>query len=285
MGTNKQQSKQTKHDRKAAKEAAREAARREERRRQLITLAVVVAIVVVGGGLAGWMVYEDRQEQARLEAEQEELLAELEAEEETIAERGVACGADEPEGAGEDRAPYDEPPPQVLDEGEEVRAVVATSCGELVLDLDAAAAPETVNAFVHLAEDGFYDGREVFRHAEGIEVLQTGSGTDDAGWDVGFDLPGELDRAEEVGYPVGTVAIANPGDPDQGGSQFFLVYGEAFEETFGGEDPAYTNFGEVVEGLDVLEELADIGVVGGQLGAEVPAERIYLESVSIERGE
>lgn len=336
MGTKKQQTKQGKRERKAAKEAAREAARQEERRRQLVTLAIVVAIAVVGGGLAVWLVLDERRELAAAEdglerilddfeqyagteatdailanleqippeqilafsddedvdtaleefrEEQEALLAELYEEEQAIADRPVACGADEPAAAGEEREPYDEDPPEVLDGEMVVRATLATSCGDLVLELDADAAPETVNAFVFLAEDGFYDGREVFRHAEGIEVLQTGSGTDDAAWDVGFDLPGELDRAEELGYPAGTVAVANPGDPDRGGSQFFLVYGEAFDEAFGEDEPAYTNFGEVVEGLDVLTELADIGVIGGQAGAEVPAERIYLESVTIERGE
>ena len=289
MSSSKQQKKQTKQEKKATKEAAREAARRQEARRNRITAAVVAAIVLIAGGIAGVTVWQEQREQAALEAEQEAQQEEFEAqvaeEEEAIEARGVACGADEPPGAGEERDTYDEPD-DVLEDGVDYGAVITTSCGELVLELHEDAAPETVNNFVYLAEDGFFDGLEIFRNAMSIAALQTGSGTDDAGWDLGYTIPGELDLAEDEGYPPGSVAMANPGDPDQAGSQFFFVYDDDFDEAFA-EERSYTRFADVTDGLDVLTEIGDLGTVGdepGFPGHEVPAERVYLESVEITRG-
>lgn len=286
MSSSKQEKKQTKREKKAAKEAAREAARREEARRNRITAAVVAAIVLVGGAVAGVTIWQERQEQAALEeeqqAQQEEIEEQIAEEEEAIEARGVACGAEEPPGAGEDRDTYDDPD-DVLEDGVDYSAVVETSCGELVMDLHADAAPETVNSFVFLAEEGFFDGLEIFRNATSIGALQTGSGTDDAGWDLGYTTSGELELAEEEGYPPGSVAMANPGDPDQAGSQFFFVYDEQFDEAFD-DNRTYTRFADVVDGLDALTEIGELGTVGdepGLPGYEVPEERVYLESVEI----
>ncbi len=286
MSSSKEQKKQTKREKKAAKEAAREAARREEARRNRITAAVVAAIVLVGGAIAGVTIWQERQEQAALEeeqlAQQEEIEQQIAEEEEAIEAREVACGADEPPGAGEERDTYDAPG-DVLEDGVDYSAVIETSCGELVVDLHADEAPETVNSFVFLAEDGFFDGLEIFRNATSIAALQTGSGTDDAGWDLGYTIPGELELAEEEGYPPGSVAMANPGDPDQAGSQFFFVYDDEFDEAFA-DNRTYTRFADVVNGLDVLTEIGELGTVGddqGFPGYEVPEERVYLESVEI----
>lgn len=286
MSTGKQQHKQTKRERKAAKEAARAEARRAESRRNRITVLTVVAIALVAVSLAGWMIIEDRREQQRIEEEQQAEIDRLEEQaaevEEAIAEREVACGAEEPAAAAEEREPY-EAPDDVLEEGVDYRARVATSCGELEADLHADAAPETVNSFVFLAEDGFFDGREVFRNDPGIEILQTGAGDDQNTWDIGYDVAAELGLAEEEGYPVGSLAMAHAGDPDGAGSQFFIVYGEAFEEVHG-EAAQFTRFGDVVDGFGVLEEIAAVGTLGegpGQPGYDVPAEVIYLEGVEI----
>lgn len=288
MAQSKQQKTQTKREKKAAKEAARAAAAEAERRRNLITAAVIAGIVVAAGGLAGWTVWQDRQEQAALEAEREaeeerreEAAAELEAE---IDERPVACGASEPEGAGQEREPYEEAPDLEVEEGASYTAEIETSCGRLTVDLREDAAPETVASFAFLAEEGFFDGLEVFRNAETIGALQTGSGTNAADWDLGYEVPGDLALAEEEGYPVGSVAMAHAGDPDAAGSQFFFVYDESFDEAFA-DNRVYTRFGDVVDGLDVLTEIAEIGTIGDDPalpGAEVPAEVVYLESVSVE---
>jgi peptidyl-prolyl cis-trans isomerase B (cyclophilin B) len=277
----KQQKKQTKQEKKAQKEAARDAARRAEQRRNRITFAIIAVIVLVGGGIAVATVVDERRETAAAEAEQQALFEQVEEEQEALDNREVACGAEAPENAGEEKPTFDEPPPQVLEDGVDYRAVIDTSCGEVVLDLREDAAPETVNAFVFLAEEGFYDGLEIFRIAESIDVLQTGSGTDEAAFDVGYNLPGEVDLAEDEGYPAGSVAMANQGDPDSGGSQFFFVYGDGFDEVHG-ENAVYTRFADVVSGLDVLQDIGGRGAVGQYVGAEVPAEAVYMNTVRIE---
>ncbi len=288
MAQSKQQKTQTKREKKAAKEAARAAAAEAERRRNLITAAVIAGIVLVGGGLAGWTVWQDRQEQAALEAEreaeEERLAEEAAALEDEIEDRPVACGASEPEGAGEEREPFDTAPDFDVDEDASYTAAIATSCGDLTVELYPDVAPETVASFVFLAEQGFFDGLEVFRNAESIGALQTGSGTDAADWDLGYEVPGGLSLAEEEGYPVGSVAMAHAGDPDAAGSQFFFVYDEAFDEAFD-DNRVYTRFGDVVDGLDVLTEIGGLGTIGDDPalpGAEVPAEVVYLESVRID---
>ncbi len=273
-------SKKSKKERKAEREAARAAARKAERQRNIFTV-IVLGIVVLLGGVLIWVSLDDEPQADELA----DLLEELELEDEDGPDeapeaieddRPIACGGDLPPRAGEERGTFDEPE-QVIDDGVDYEAVIETSCGTITIDLDAERAPEGVNAFVFLATQGFYDGLEIFRHALGLEVFQTGSGTDSADFQIGYTLPDELDAVEDDGYPPGTVAYANAG-PGTSGSQFFFVYGDAFQQTVddGGLQPIYTRFGLVTDGLDVLEEMAEIPVDG-----EEPAERIYMESVTI----
>lgn len=271
--------KQTRRELKAAKRAAREAAKRAERRRTLVTAAIVASVVLVGGGLIAFTIFEDQQAAARQERQAAEAASEAarqasEAAEE-IANRDVACGADAPASADAERQTFDEPD-QVLDEGVDYGAVITTSCGEITIDLAEDAAPETVNSFVFLASEGFFDGLEIFRNAASIGALQTGSGTADAGWQIGYTLPDELDLAESDGYPPGAVAMANAG-PDTGGSQFFFVYNDQFTL-----EPSYTRFARVTDGLDVLTEIGAIDTIGPS--EETPGEIVYIERVEIVEG-
>jgi peptidyl-prolyl cis-trans isomerase B (cyclophilin B) len=272
--------KRHKREIKAQKRAAREAARRKERQRTIAT-GVILAVIVALGGVLIWLSLDDPADddlladlEEQLEADELDDPAEEEAEGAGAEERPVACGAEEPAGAGEEKPTYPDGPQDVIEPDGAYRAVIATSCGEVVVELDAERTPETVNSFVFLAEEGFYDGLEIFRNEPSIGVLQTGAGNNDAGWDVGYTIPDELEAAEEDGYPPGSVAMANRG-PETAGSQFFFVYSDDF-----GLDPDYARFGTVVEGLDVLEEIGAIPVEG-----DTPQEGAYLESVTIEEAE
>ena len=268
--------KQTKRELKQQKQAAREEARRADRRRSLITAGIVVAVVAAGLGLVALTMFEERE--AAAEAEREAAAAASEAaaaaseEAEALANREVACDATAPDGADAERQTY-EAAEDVLEEGVDYQAVIDTSCGEVVIDLAESDAPETVNSFVFLAQEGFYDGLEIFRNAASIGALQTGSGTNDPTWQIGYTLADELALAEAEGYEPGAVAMANAG-PDTGGSQFFFVYNENFTL-----DPAYTRFGTVTEGLDVLERIGEIETIGAQ--GESPSELVYMNSVEI----
>jgi peptidyl-prolyl cis-trans isomerase B (cyclophilin B) len=268
--------KQTKRELKAAKRAAREAAKRAERRRALTTAAIVAGVLLVGGGLIAFTIFEEQQAAAEQERQAAETASEAarqasEAAEE-IANREVACSAEAPGTADAQPQTYDGPE-QVLEDGTDYRAVITTSCGEVTIDLAEDRAPETVNSFVFLAQEAFFDGLEIFRNATSIGALQTGSGTNEASWQIGYTLPDELDLAEDDGYPPGAVAMANAG-PDTGGSQFFFVYNDQFAL-----DPSYTRFATVTDGLDVLEEIGAIGTIGPS--GETPGEVVYIESVEI----
>ncbi|CAN5823198.1 hypothetical protein BH23ACT10_BH23ACT10_01440 [soil metagenome] len=270
--------KQTKRELKAAKRAAHEAARRAERRRSLITAGIVVAVLVVGGALIGFTVLQDRsaaaeQQRAAEEAASQAAQQASEAAEE-IANRDVACDAEAP-GTEGDKPTFDEPG-EVREPDTDYGAVIDTSCGQITLDLAENDAPETVNSFLFLAQEGFYDGLEIFRNAASIGALQTGSGTNDAGWQIGYTLPDELDLAESDGYPAGTVAMANAG-PDSGGSQFFFVYNDSFSL-----EPTFTRFATVTDGLDVLSTIGEVEAIGPQ--GETPGEAVYINSVEIVEG-
>ena len=271
--------KQTKRELKRQKQAAREEARRAERRRTMVTAGIVSAVVVVGLALIATTLWQERQaaaEQERIAAEAASEAAQRASEEaEALANREVACDATAPSTASEQRSTFPAAE-DVLEEGVDYRAVIDTSCGEIVLDLAEEAAPQTVNSFVFLAREGFYDGLEIFRNATSIGALQTGSGTNDTSWQVGYTLPDELELAQQEGYPPGAVAMANAG-PNTGGSQFFLVYNDQFSG-----EPAYTRFATVTEGLDVLERIGQIETIGAQ--GESPSEIVYMNSVEILEG-
>lgn len=270
---------------KAEKAARREAARRAERRRNLISLAVVGGVVVVGGALIALSVTQDRQAEQEAAEEIEALQSEAAAEAERIANREVACGAEVPaaaaasaEGATPSATPTTFPSPgDVLEDGVDYAAQIETSCGTVRIDLAEQEAPETVNSFVSLTRQGFYDGLEIFRNATTIGALQTGSGTNTANFDIGYTIADELGLAEEEGYPPGAVAMANAG-PGTAGSQFFFVYNDLFDEAFA-ENRTFTRFATVTEGLDVLEQIGDIATIGP--GGETPEELVYMESVEI----
>lgn len=159
-----------------------------------------------------------------------------------------------------------------------MRATLVTTCGDIVLTLDAAAAPATVANFVALAEDGYYDGVGFHRVIDEFMIQggdPTGSGNgcvDQTDPSCAERLPGytfgdELELAEEVvatsgGYPRGTLAMANAG-PDTNGSQFFIV-----QATPGyGLPPAYAVFGQVESGMDVVDRIAQ-GPTDGQLAVD-----------------
>lgn len=289
--------KQSKKEIKARKREAREAARRAERRRNQITALIAVAIILAGAAVIAVSIGAD--DETALEEPTDpaatptpEATAAVpedpEAEPgEPVAfaspptvddEREVACDAEEPSDVAEPRPQFPGGPVDVLEEGVDYRAVVETSCGTVVLDLLEEDAPITVNSFVFLAQEGFFDGLEVFRNATTIGALQTGSGVNEASWSIGYNLPDELELATAGGYPVGSVAMANAG-PATAGSQFFFVYDELFDTAFEA-NRSFTVFAQVTEGLDVLEEIGAIETAGE--AEETPQQRIYLESITIQ---
>jgi peptidyl-prolyl cis-trans isomerase B (cyclophilin B) len=153
--------------------------------------------------------------------------------------------------------------------------VLDTNCGEIVIDTEAEAAPETVNAMLFLAQEGYFDSTLCHRlTTEGIKVLQCGDPTATGTGGPGFTIPDEnLPEEGDTNYPAGTVAMANAG-PGTSGSQFFLVY----EDTT--LPPNYTIWGQVSSGLDIVEQVAGAGVAGGGTDG-APAAPIGIEAATV----
>jgi len=259
--------------------AERDAARRKQRQQTLFTVIVVAIIVGIGGVLVAVSMDRPSEDLADNPTEFPTDLP-TDGASEAPDDRPVACGAEAPETAGSPKGTFPEPE-QVLEEGTDYSAVFRTSCGRVRVDLFEEEAPETVNSFVFLAQQGFFDGLEIFRNATSIGALQSGSGTNDASWDVGYTIPDELGKAEEDGYPLGALAMANAG-PDTAGSQFFFVYNELFDEAFA-DNRAYTVFGVAdAKGQEILAQIGAIPTAEeGGAPSETPTEITYIESVKI----
>lgn len=170
-------------------------------------------------------------------------------------------------------------PDAALAESRTWSGTLATSAGDIGVELDGAAAPQAVANFVTLAQEGYFDDTPCHRLVTtGIHVLQcgdpTGTGTGGPGYAWG---PIENAPADDV-YPAGTIAMARiGGDGESMGSQFFLVYEDSQipSDAAGG----YTVFGRMTSGLDVVQAIADAGT---QDGSERPVSDVTIEGVEIQ---
>jgi peptidyl-prolyl cis-trans isomerase B (cyclophilin B) len=169
------------------------------------------------------------------------------------------------------------PPPETPDVQGKVALTMKTSIGTLDATLDADKTPCTVNSFVSLAKQGFFDNTPCHRLTTadtGIFVLQCGdpSGTGTGG--PGYTIPDELSGKET--YGPGTLAMANTGQPDSGGSQFFIVYQDT------PLPPQYAVFGQVdAAGVKAVQKIAKQGTDNayGQ-GDGHPKVTVTLETVT-----
>ena len=169
----------------------------------------------------------------------------------------TACGSGPGEGAAMPADPadrsdmYDDPPEMRIDTGKTYVATISTAKGDIVVQLDAGAAPQTVNNFVFLAEEGFYDGL-TFHRVEPDFVIQGGDPAGNGTGGPGYTVPAEI----QLSHVEGAIAMARRADqvnPERAssGSQFYITLAPT---PF--LDGAYTAFGQVVEGMDVVKSIA-----------------------------
>jgi peptidylprolyl isomerase len=162
-----------------------------------------------------------------------------------------------------------------IDPEESYTATINTSQGSLTIELFASEAPVTVNNFVFLAREGFYDGVPFHRVMEDF-MIQTGDPSGDGTGGPGYRFD---DEPVNRGYTRGIVAMANAG-PNTNGSQFFIVHG-----TDVGLRPNYTIFGEVTRGMETVDAIANTPVQPNALGElSSPVSPITIESIEITEG-
>ncbi len=144
---------------------------------------------------------------------------------------------------------YDNAPDFTIDTAKRYEATLDTSHGEVVIELDAGRSPLTVNNFVFLANEGFYDGVVFHRVIEGF-MIQGGDPTGTGRGGPGYRFRDEIEG--QGTYARGTVAMANAG-PNTNGSQFFIMHRDY------GLPHNYTIFGQVTSGLDAVDSIATTG--------------------------
>ena len=163
---------------------------------------------------------------------------------------------------------YAAPPPMTVDADKQYTAEMVTSKGTMKIALDPIAAPRTVNNFVFLARDGYFDGIVFHRVIPGF-VLQGGDPEGTGRGGPGYQFEDELPKPGR--YELGSLAMANAG-PDTNGSQFFVISGPDGVRL----PPQYSLFGKVVDGMDVVAAIDKVGTRSGS-----PSEKVTIESVTI----
>jgi cyclophilin family peptidyl-prolyl cis-trans isomerase len=173
------------------------------------------------------------------------------------------------DGSGEAQSSFAAPPPMCLDPDVVYDAVVTTNMGEFTIELDQDQAPNTVNNFVFLARNLYYDDTLCHRIIPDFVVQcgdPTATGTGGPGYEFDDELP------EEGEYQTGSVAMANSG-PNTNGSQFFIVTGDQGAAL----PPSYSLFGQVTEGFDsTVLAMEAAGSAGG-----TPTEDVEIISIEI----
>ena len=140
---------------------------------------------------------------------------------------------------------YSEPPPMTIDTSKQYTATIETEKGNIVLELFASDVPITVNNFVFLAREGFYDDTTFHRVIHGF-MAQGGDPTGTGTGGPGYSFPDEFTEHTHV---TGALSMANAG-PNTNGSQFFITYDPQPHL-----DGHHSVFGQLVEGMDVLEAI------------------------------
>ena len=173
------------------------------------------------------------------------------------------------DGSATKQQKFAELPEMGIDATKRYTATMNTSLGELVMSLDPIAAPRTVNNFVFLALNHYYDGVIFHRIIKNFMCQggdPQGTGTGGPGYKFGDELP------KPNQYKVGSLAMANAG-PNTNGSQFFIVSGSDGCRL----PPQYSLFGQVVKGLDVLEKMQSVATGPG----DRPETPVVINSVVI----
>jgi peptidyl-prolyl cis-trans isomerase B (cyclophilin B) len=156
---------------------------------------------------------------------------------------------------------YPAAPPMTIDTSKSYTAKVVTTAGTFSFALDTKLAPQTVNSFVFLAKKDFYHC-VIFQRVIPKFMDQTGDPTGKGTGGPGYTIPDEYPpKAAKPAdqYPLGSVAMANTGQPDTGGSQFFIVSGPTGESL----PNTYTLFGHVTSGMSVVDTINAEGSTAG----------------------
>ena len=160
------------------------------------------------------------------------------------------------------------------------RVKLATSMGDIVIELNEEAAPVTVKNFVRYTEEGFYDGTIFHRVIPGFMIQGGGFGADMVKKPTHESIVNEASNG--LKNDRGTIVMARMDDPDSASSQFFINHNDNDALNYSGQNnPGYAVFGKVVEGMDVVDKIAAVQTGNkGQYG-DVPVKAVVIESAEV----
>jgi cyclophilin family peptidyl-prolyl cis-trans isomerase len=177
-------------------------------------------------------------------------------------------------GCGGKTLKWNNPPAMSIDAEKLYTATIKTNYGDIVVELLPKESPLTVNNFVFLARQGFFDGVKFHRVVKGF-VIQTGDPTGTGRGGPGYKFNDELPVKRE--YGPGIVAMANSGS-NTNGSQFFICTGSKSKQL--NYTPNYNIFGQVTSGMDVVLKIDAVPVTGSEPSS--PTVDVHIIKVTIE---
>jgi cyclophilin family peptidyl-prolyl cis-trans isomerase len=190
----------------------------------------------------------------------------------------VAAGCPASTSARANTMAWKSAPAMTIDPTKTYLATVTTDLGNFVITLDASKAPQTVNNFVFLSQQGYYHCvvfHRVIQQFMDQTGDPTGTGTGGPGYTIPDENPAKSANAT-LQYPLGSVAMANTGAANSGGSQFFIVTGPEGESL----PNSYALFGLVTSGLKVVETINQQGSSATNGGVPVVTHRILSISIA-----
>ncbi|GAA3404686.1 peptidylprolyl isomerase [Paenibacillus hodogayensis] len=192
----------------------------------------------------------------------------------------VGCGGGSGSGAPKGKIgekSWSAPPAMALKADKKYEAVFDTTEGKFTVSLFNDTAPKTVNNFVFLSKQGFYDN-VVFHRIVKSFMIQTGDPTGTGMGGPGYTIEDELKTTRK--YDPGIVAMANTGKPNSGGSQFFICTGATCANL--NQKPGYAIFGQVTSGMDIVQKIAATPVKVGASGEEsAPTKEVKINKIDI----
>ena len=175
---------------------------------------------------------------------------------------------------------WDSAPKMTIDPNKNYEAVFDTSKGKFTMQLFAKDAPITVNNFVFLSKQGYYNN-VIFHRIIKTFMIQTGDPTGTGRGGPGYTIQDELQANQKYTYGPGIVAMAKTSQPNSGGSQFFICTGA--DSSFLNQSPVYPIFGKIISGMDVVQAIADTQVKANPDSGEksMPAEKVSINKIDI----
>ncbi|AJY77087.1 peptidylprolyl isomerase [Paenibacillus beijingensis] len=193
----------------------------------------------------------------------------------------AGCGQERISGlakSGGSKAVYSQMPDLNVNPNKSYVAYVSTTKGDFTIKLFAKEAPITVNNFIFLAQHHFYNGLKFHRIIDDF-MIQTGDPKGDGTGGPGYTIPDEFDT--ELKFKEGIVAMANTGQPNSGGSQFFICTGSDADNL--NKEPKYSIFGTIESGMETVKNIAGTPVEEGPGNTikSKPTEEVLINSIVI----